>query len=135
MNKNEPNYKLEDGMYVLYFGDKKNYVIGEEIAISYTYYVKDDKEIAFLYKIGSPELIQEMHDEVINVLNDSKIDNEIIKEQVQNMKNGMYYISGKFDIEDINKCVQSVDYVKELHKKYILEENNLEQKSINIHSI
>lgn len=101
-------YVYEDGEYLLKDGDETLYR-SDEIAIAFS---KDKEGMWTLHKHGSKEHVQEWFDKITKIYRQAG-HNDIADEMVM--------ISGKFPIEEVNKCINTSGYVKIMYEKLGLE--------------
>lgn len=110
-------YKLENNEYHLYNNGEFILNAGNEVSISYTYSNKDkERRMAVLFKHGSLIEVKKRHDDFINRM---MALNESMKEDVFDTSE-QYMITGKFDLEDLNKALSICDYIGIIHEKYII---------------
>lgn len=101
-------YVYENGEYLLTDGDDILYRY-EEIAIAFS---KDDEGMWTMHKHGSEKHVREWFNKVTKLYRDAG-HNDIADDIVM--------ISGKFPVEEINRCIDTPGYIKTMCKKLELE--------------
>lgn len=113
-------YKKEDGLYSLYEGGECVYCAGEEVALSYVFWEDENgSSRGFINKHGSVENVKSYHDLTTSRYQDlSKTNTELAKIALD-VLNETYYISGKFELDDLNNFLSISDSIARWHKKNI----------------
>lgn len=115
------SYKIEDGVYGLYDGEELIHKAGEEVAISYVYWEDPDGSVrGFINKHGSKENVKLYHDNAVEKYRALSEEGLLFKDTALEMLNQIYFISGKFELEELNKCLAISDYIARWHKNNIL---------------
>ena len=98
-------YELKDGTYFLTDAETGE-VLREmdEVAIAFT--ISD--AMWTLHKHGSTELVQRWHDRTVKKLRDAGFDD---------LADEMAMISGKFPVEELNRCIDTTGYIGVMVKK------------------
>lgn len=112
------HYELVNEEYHLYNGGELILNAGKEVSISYTYSEDDNERNGFtavLYKHGSNEKVLELHNDFIARM--SKLNKECNKEVFDVSE--QYMITGKFDLEELNKVLSICDYIGKVHKNIV----------------
>lgn len=115
----ELSYKLKDGIYSLYDGESLIKVIGEEIGISYVFWEDDTGVRGFINKHGDLDLTKNYHEQMIECYKGVIEKENSLSMVAEDSLREMYYISGKFDLEELNKFLSISDYIARWHKKNI----------------
>ncbi|MBM25401.1 MAG: hypothetical protein CL760_06880 [Chloroflexi bacterium] len=110
------NYEKRGEDYFL-CGHNKEINVGKEVGLSYTYWRDENgKARGFLYKHGNREDTLTVHN--ITIEQYKKVsEDETIGETALKMLQESYFVSGAFDIEELNKCLSISDYVVQMHEK------------------
>lgn len=106
--RNELNYQLNCSDYVLHEGDKPIRAITQEVALAF------DRESGTLHKHGAPEMVQNWF---------SKTRSRLIDCGFQNMADDLVLITGRFPVEELNKCLSCSGYVLRMYEN--LQEGKL----------
>lgn len=113
-------YQLIDGMYCLFQenGERVNGIKPiSEVAILF------DKQDNTLIRYGCPELVHENHKKIRDKLYATK--NPVM----QDMADDMVVMSGKFPVEELNKCINISGYAGKMHEKFFnAESTDLDEK-------
>lgn len=104
-----------DGDYELYSNGELIYNVGKEVSISYSFEKEDGVVRSVLYKHGSPKLVKLCHDDYLNKLKEANKDNE--SSVIDEMIKAQYLMTGRFDLEELNKCLSICDYIGSLHQQ------------------
>ncbi|GBG14586.1 uncharacterized protein NMK_2185 [Novimethylophilus kurashikiensis] len=89
-------YKLNCGQYVLHEGDDPIGAVMDEVSICF------DKESGTLHKHGRPELVQDWH---------AKAQAKYREAGFDEMADELIVITGRFALEDLNRCLSTSGYV------------------------
>jgi hypothetical protein len=110
MSANEPmnySYSLNAGQYVLMHGDSPVGRVLDEVSIAL------DKEDGILHKHGSPESVQKWAAETQRRLRASG---------AAEIADNLVVITGRFPLEDLNKCLSTMSYAGRLYAKALAGE-------------
>lgn len=104
-------YKLIDGEYILFNEDDIILNAGKEVCVFYDYSEIDKRGV--LLKHGSYKNVNEY---CKNFMEKIFTFNNETNTKLIDLKD-LYLIHGKFDIEEINKCISTSDYIGLFHQK------------------
>jgi hypothetical protein len=96
-------YKLNCGQYVLHNGDTPIGAVMDEVAIAF------DRENGTLHKHGSFENVQAWVTKSQQRLRESAAGG--LGDLAEQMANDLAIISGKFPVEELNRCLSTTGYV------------------------
>lgn len=97
------HYKIIDGNYRLFDGDEDlNCVNAEMVAVGF------DRDSGTLHKHGSPESIHEWAE---------KTRGKYRAAGFADMANDLVVMSGRFPVDELNKCISTSGYCKILYEK------------------
>lgn len=99
---NELNYKLNCSDYVLHEGDKPIGKILPNVAIAF------DLESGTMHKHGAQEMVEKWRNAKVKSLVAAGFDD---------MANDLVVICGRFQLGDLNKCLNTSGYVLQLYRK------------------
>lgn len=106
-----PIYSYEDGKYILFYRDNGDVLATmDEVAISFS--KDEDPSMWTLHKHGTPKAVQEWHDNTVM---------RFRKAGHYDIVNDMVMISGKFPVDELNKCIEISGYIKRMVEKLGLE--------------
>lgn len=100
-------YKLNCGQYVLHDGEDPIGPCLDEVAIAF------DKESGTLHKHGNPEWVAKWHQETQAKFRQAGFDD---------MADALIVITGRFDLEDLNRCLSTSGYVARLYQRLLAGE-------------
>ena len=103
----EPNYRLNCGQYVFHDGDTPLYAPHDEIALAF------DRESGTLHKHGPVEKVAAWHSEAVRKFRAAGFDD---------MADELVMISGRFPVEEINKCINNSTYPQRFYQKLMAGE-------------
>lgn len=104
----EYEYRLKDGEYVLHDGDEQIMPGLQEVSIAF------DSENGTLHKHGDPEIVGAW------LSNTKKV---LVAGGAQSMADELISITGRFPLEELNKCLSINGYIGRMYKK--LQDGNL----------
>jgi hypothetical protein len=99
LSNKEFNYQLNCSEYVLHDGEKPIGPLLKEVSIAF------DFETGTLHKHGSSDGVQKWYDKTKKGLTDSGL---------LEMANDLVMISGRFPLDELNKCLSTSGYVKKM---------------------
>lgn len=106
--------QYENKNYKLLRDDNSVYDIGAKIGISYVYWVDEKGEDrGFIYKYGEAVSTLNLHSQYIKQL--SNVEHQM--EEAKDMIKQAFYTEGVFDIDELNRCLDTSDYIVRLHKQ------------------
>lgn len=108
---NDYHYELNCGQYVLHNGDKPIGPVLNEVAIAF------DRESGTLHKHGSVENVQAWVDKSQKRLRESATASGSLGDLVAKMANDLVIVSGKFPVEEVNRCLSTSGYVLRMVEK------------------
>ncbi len=114
-------YKCINGIYSLYNGGELIYDVGEEVSLSYVYWEDEDgTPRGFINKHGSLDMVKNYHDVSIDQIKlGTESSDELMSAVSLDMLNSYHLISGKFNLEDLNRFVSIGDSIARWHKENI----------------
>lgn len=117
------NLKKEENEYLICDGDTVIHRFDGELGVSYNYWKDSNGESrGFLYKYGASDDVKDIHDEMISKLDViKKTAGSHFSKTAADMIEQSYYVSGHFDLEELNKCLSISDYVVRLHENGTFE--------------
>ena len=98
----EFNYQLNCGQYVLHQGDKPIHRVLDEVSLVF------DKECGALYKHGAPEAVQKWL---------TKTQAKFRAGGFDGMAETLVCITGRFELDDLNRCLSTTGYVRTLYER------------------
>ena len=112
----EPNYRLNCGQYVLHFGDTPNGPVMDEVALAIS------RIDGILHKHGSIENVTAWANQARDRMR--ALGDPFGSEMAQDI----IVLSGRFKLEEINRCLTTTGYVSVLLRKF--ESGQLEQEQL-----
>lgn len=104
-----PKYSFEDGKYIMFYSDNGDVICSmEEVSIAFS---KDDG-MWTLHKHGRKESVQHWYDLVTR---------NYRARGLSDIANEMVMVTGKFPVEELNKCIDISGYIRTMCKKLGLE--------------
>lgn len=95
-------YKLNGGQYVLHDGADPIGPLLEEVSLCF------DKESGTLHKHGTPEFVAKWHADAQAKFRSARADS---------MADELVVITGRFALEDLNRCLSTSGYVARFYQK------------------